>query len=611
MGIVAPVVVGGGSPERRRHGIHHTASVLAIVTQVAVAGVESDTHASVAVKHIFMAFFLSLHRLSLRGREDGGTFAENELLACHFMACRDDFVAITRMGIYRQEIIVAGFHFGHVGVQAHAFSRRQIHDGHHTVGHYHAIAVGEPPAQFIIPQVAVVEMVFDNEIAVGRVGRCEAYVLIHFFHFGKPRMRRAVGLHKTVDAEVLVVVIVVGAEVAAISPVCIAVLIFCEQALVHPVPYEAALHLLAGADDVEIFLEVAAAVAHGVGILAHDIGTSGILARGVFLHAANVGVHRTHDVGDAPLHRLLELHGTGVVATFYPIVCGLEVGAVAAFVAETPYNHARMVFVALDESVLAVENRRFPRFGGGGMHTRFHLGPRRRPVAVNLDIGLVDKINAIAVAKLIPQRRLRVVARAHGVDIVLLHGADVFHHRLAIHYMSGTLVMFVQIHAMHFHGLSVHHKLAVLDFHLAESDACRSTFKHLAVLRQGEHERVKIRRLTTPFSDVFEFAAERSFRRALGVDTHNPTHFQHFFPIGIVKFYFQTGRSLFIAIVGQSDIHVEHTVAVAFVQTRTSEEIEYAPGSHTVEVHVAVYARSPDLQGRSRRSSGILRMLCR
>ena len=79
-----------------------------------------EADAVLAVKHIFMAFFLSLHRLFLRGREDGGTFAENELLACHFMACRDDFVAITRMGIYRQEIIVAGFHFGHVGVQAHA-----------------------------------------------------------------------------------------------------------------------------------------------------------------------------------------------------------------------------------------------------------------------------------------------------------------------------------------------------------------------------------------------------------------------------------------------------------------------------------------------------------
>ncbi len=57
-------------------------------------------------------------------------------------------------------------------------------------------------------------------------------------------MGRAVRLYESVDAEIFIVSVGIGTEIAAIGPVAVAVLVFGEKALIHPVPDETALHVV-------------------------------------------------------------------------------------------------------------------------------------------------------------------------------------------------------------------------------------------------------------------------------------------------------------------------------------------------------------------------------
>ncbi len=95
---------------------------------------------------------------------------------------------------------------------------------------------------------------------------------------------------------------------------------------------------------------------------------------------------------------------------------------------------------------------------------------------MNLDVGLVDHIESVSVAKLVEYGELRVVACAHGVDVVLFHQADIAHYSGGVHDVAVGGVMFVQVDAVHFDGLSVDEELSVFDFHLAEADVGDGSF---------------------------------------------------------------------------------------------------------------------------------------
>ena len=50
---------------------------------------------------------------------------------------------------------------------------------------------------------------------------------------------------------------------------------------------------------------------------------------------------------------------------------------------------------------------------------------QRRPAGVGLDVGLVDDVQPELVAEVVERLVVRVVGRAHGVDVVLLHQFEV------------------------------------------------------------------------------------------------------------------------------------------------------------------------------------------
>ena len=75
---------------------------------------------------------------------------------------------------------------------------------------------------------------------------------------------------------------------------------------------------------------------------------------------------------------------------------------------------------------------------------------------MRFEVGFGHQIESVAVAERVPAGVVRVVARAHGVEIVLLEDADVLDHPLFRDDIPAVGVHFVAVGAFDKHGLSVH-----------------------------------------------------------------------------------------------------------------------------------------------------------
>ena len=205
--------------------------------------------------------------------------------------------------------------------------------------------------------------------------------------------------------------------------------------------------------------------------------------RGPGLDRVDVGVHRADDVagrtarGPVELDRTLVVQRPGRIARAHPARRGVVIRAVAALVAERPENHARMVLVALDHVLHAVDPR--PQVA--------RVAAELVVVRVRLDVRLVDGVEAVAVAQVEPVRVVRVVRAAHRVHVELLHQPRVRLHQLARHRTAAQVVVVVPVDAADPDGLSVDEQAPVADLDRAEADPARG---RLAVLRLDD-ERVE------------------------------------------------------------------------------------------------------------------------
>ncbi len=99
------------------------------------------------------------------------------------------------------------------------------------------------------------------------------------------------------------------------------------------------------------------------------------------------------------------------------------------------------------------------------------LGQRRFVIthAVRLEVGLGHQIEPVAVAERVPAGVVRVVARAHGVEIVLLEDAESSSIRSSETTYPPSGVHLVAVRSLDEHRLSVHQQLSALDLYLAEA----------------------------------------------------------------------------------------------------------------------------------------------
>ena len=203
---------------------------------------------------------------------------------------------------------------------------------------------GDLPDADEVAQVGVVTAVLDlAPPEVGDVGPVHGDRFEHLLQLGQRRFERAVGEHQAVVGERSVVGLVT--EVAAVGPEAAPVGQWPTQALVDPVPHEAASQAGMPANGVPVLDEVAGGVAHRVRVLAHDhrpvvdpirFGDERVDAR----------VHRSDHVDARCVAGRVVVDGTTRIVAVHPGRRRVVGGPVAALVAERPDDHARVVAIS-------------------------------------------------------------------------------------------------------------------------------------------------------------------------------------------------------------------------------------------------------------------------
>ena len=319
------------------------------------------------------------------------------------------------------------------------------------------------PAQQVAAQGDEVVTVGHADVACSEGEGFEVDGLQHPLHFVEVWMGRTVSSQQAVGAEVGVVHHAYKAHVASVGPDVVALLVMGGKGLVYPVPDEAALQLVVAVDEVPVVLQIAYAVAHGVGILAEDEGTRVALVH-MAAQGPDAGIHGAVNVALGIVATPFVLHGTGGVGGMGQVIEGLEMTAITALVAHAPGDDGGEVAVACYHAFHALAEGQLP----------LRLVGQRTPGmvfhAVTLDVGFVHQVEAVLRAEFVPGGIVGIVAVAYGIQVVLLHQADICQHGGHIDGASLVGVVLVTVHATKQHRLSVDELHTVLHLHRTKAE---------------------------------------------------------------------------------------------------------------------------------------------
>lgn len=199
-----------------------------------------------------------------------------------------------------------------------------------------------------------------------------------------------------------------------------------------------------------VFSESAEAVSHRMGVFAEDQRTRFIrhadpLLNRPFRHGRerlipiDAGVHRADDIGGGAIcPAAFVLHRTRRIGGFQPAVERIVIRAVPGLIPQRPDNDRRMVAVAQHHAGNALAHGGQP---AGIVRKAAHWNH-----AVRFDIGFIDNVQPVAIAKGVPQGMVRVVRAADGVKVVLLHQFDVATHGCFVHHLTVFRVMLMAVH---------------------------------------------------------------------------------------------------------------------------------------------------------------------
>ncbi len=249
------------------------------------------------------------------------------------------------------------------------------------------------------------------------------------------------------------------------------------EAVVDPLPDEAALAALVPLEEPLVLAQTARPVAHGVPVLAHDEGhrtPPGVEFRvgpGFLRPLADefdLGVRRIH-----PRVQVDVLAGEVALVVHQPLRVPPpdptghrgQAAARTALVAQRPDDHRGVVLVALDHAGRPVEQRRGPPLVVDGV-----APPLQVDEAMRLQVALVDHPEPELVAQVEEGGVRRIVAGPHGVDVVPLHQHQIAPHRLRVDRPARLRVELVPVHPAEEQPPAVDLDDPVLDRDRAETD---------------------------------------------------------------------------------------------------------------------------------------------
>ena len=297
-------------------------------------------------------------------------------------------------------------------------------------------------------------------------------------HFKGARLQPSVGGKKPVDAEITVMLAL--AEVAAVKEAVLGL-----DGVIRPFPHKSAHQLLVLVDQIPVRGDVPAGVAHGVGVFAKHEG-AGLLGviKHLFSDALDRRIHHTghiHHIGIiilliGPLKPLV-VDGAGLV-TGPDISRALKEGfAKGAFVPERPDDHAGAIFVPLHKCRMPIGNAGGKELVLGVLHPKSTVVPALAGAGtVHLKVGLVHYIKAVRIAKQVELGAVGIVRGPDGVDVQLLHQADILRHIRKADGGGGLAVEIVAIHALQLDGGAIDLEHLAVDADLTEADPLLDLF---------------------------------------------------------------------------------------------------------------------------------------
>mmetsp|Transcript_136620 Transcript_136620/g.237200 ORF Transcript_136620/g.237200 Transcript_136620/m.237200 type:complete len:403 (+) Transcript_136620:1523-2731(+) len=294
-------------------------------------------------------------------------------------------------------------------------------------------------------------------------------------------------------------------EVPAISPVLHALRGRLGQPLVHPVPNEPTLQPGVRVERLPVLVDIAIGVAHGMRVLTENEGPGLLRLADGLLDLLHSVVHGAQDVGEDRVHAGIPL------VVQYPSVVQLPhqrrhcrmVGSAACFIAEGPEQNAAVVLVPGDHAPCPLQVRIAP--------VLVVRQQRHGLAAVGLQVGLIHHVQAVLVAKLVPQRVGGIVGAADGIEVMLLHDEDVLDHTLPADHVPRVWVMLMPVHPPDRQRDPVDVDDVVLHLHLPHPNLAPLHILHLLQLQQLHDQCVKVGGLRVPLNRV----RQRGLQRAL------------------------------------------------------------------------------------------------
>ena len=109
---------------------------------------------------------------------------------------------------------------------------------------------------------------------------------------------------------------------------------------------------------------------------------------------------------------------------------------------------------------------------------------------VTLEVRLGGEIDTVFVAEVVPTWIVGIVAGAHGIDVELLHDADILDHTLDADDIAPIRVEFVTVGTLDEDRLAIDQQLASTDLYVAEAHLLTHDFQHLVALLELEFQHI-------------------------------------------------------------------------------------------------------------------------
>jgi hypothetical protein len=366
------------------------------------------------------------------------------------------------------------------------------------------LAVGaQDPPSLEVTEVGEVALVADDEVtAAGLAGigvRSDPHRSAQPHQLGESSVRPAIGVDETVGTEGTVVVGLTEATADHQHAVA-------AQRVIRPLPDEASLYPGTGLEELPVLVQTAVAGPHGVAVLRHDQG-SRIVALRPGSEQLDRRVHRACHVGDgcgdaagveATTARVE--HEAPGVDPVDPGSCCVMDGSVSGLVAQRPADHARVMTIPNDHAANPVED----------VLVEASVVAEARLTSMALHVRLVQHPQSQLVAQVVEDRVVRVVRRAHRVDVGRFHHPQVAPDVLGGHRRPTVRVVIVPVDALDAHRLTGEQQLAVNDPHRAKADGQAGDLDHATVrIEQPDKRPVSARGLRRPLVDVRQRRRQR------------------------------------------------------------------------------------------------------